>query len=54
LWQSVSRVVMEYHHMPGHRWAELESFFGEVGLEVVRRDVHPDQQGLAWLSRTPL
>lgn len=54
LWQSVSRVVMEYHHMPGRSWAELESFFSGVGLEVVRRDVHPDEQGLAWLSRTPL
>lgn len=54
LWQPVRRVVMEYHHMPGRSWADLESFFAAVGLDVVRRDEHPDEQGLAWLSRDPL
>ena len=51
LWQSVQRVVMEYHRMPGHSWADLEGFFLNVGLEVVRRDEHPGEQGMAWLSR---
>jgi hypothetical protein len=54
LWQSVRRVVMEYHRMEGRSWADLEAFFGGVGLEVVRRDIHPGEQGMAWLSRDPL
>ena len=54
LWQSVRRVVMEYHRMEGRSWADLETFFGGVGLELVRRDVLPGEQGMAWLSRDPL
>ncbi len=54
LWQPVQRVVMEYHCMPGRSWADLEKFFASVGLEVVRRDEHPGEQGMAWLSRDNL
>ena len=54
LWLSVRRVVMEYHRMPGRSWADLEKFFASVGLDVVRRDQHPGEQGMAWLSRDPL
>lgn len=54
LWQPVQRVVMEYHRMPGRSWADLEDFFAGVGLDVVRRDQHPGEQGMAWLSRSPL
>jgi FkbM family methyltransferase len=54
LWQPVQRVVMEYHRMPGRSWADLETFFASVGLEVVRRDEHPGEQGMAWLSRGQL
>lgn len=54
LWQPVQRVVMEYHRMPGRSWSDLETFFATVGLDVVRRDEHPGEQGMAWLSRDPL
>lgn len=54
LWASVSRVVMEYHHMPGRSWADLEGFFAGVGLEVARRDPSTDHLGMAWLSRGPV
>jgi FkbM family methyltransferase len=54
IWQPVRRVVMEYHRMPGRSWADLETFFANVGLDVVRRDEHPGEQGMAWLSRDPL
>lgn len=54
LWSGVKRVVMEYHALPGHSWAELESFFSEAGLHVVRRDPTSPGLGLAWLSRGPL
>ena len=54
LWEPVRRVVMEYHRMPGYSWADLETFFASVGLEVVRRDEHPGEQGMAWLSRDKL
>lgn len=54
LWRSVSRVVMEYHAMPGRSWAELEKFFAAVDIVVVRRDAHTPHQGMAWLSRDPL
>lgn len=54
LWHSVQRVVMEYHRMPGRSWTDLEKFFMSVGLGVVRRDEHPGEQGIAWLSRDQL
>jgi FkbM family methyltransferase len=54
LWTSVSRVVMEYHDMPGRRWDDLETFFAGVGLELARRDPSSDRLGMAWLSRGPV
>lgn len=54
LWHSVSRVVMEYHDMPGHTWSDLERFFAGVGLDVVRRDPVTPRLGMAWLSRSPI
>jgi FkbM family methyltransferase len=54
LWCSVQRVVMEYHRMQGRSWADLEKFFASIELKVVRRDEHPGEQGMAWLSRDPL
>ena len=54
LWSPVSRVVMEYHEMPGRSWDDLETFFAGVGLEVARRDPSTDHLGTAWLSRGPV
>jgi FkbM family methyltransferase len=54
-WAGVRRVVLEYHPVPGHDWAELEAFFGTAGLTVVAREDVPDvAQGTVWLSRGPL
>ncbi len=50
-WAGVSRVVMEYHNLPGHSWEELETFFVRAGLRVVDRRPYTDGLGLAWLSR---
>jgi FkbM family methyltransferase len=54
LWAPVRRVVLEYHDMPGHSWAELREFFGDVGLAEVHREPTTDRLGLAWVSRDPL
>ena len=53
-WSGVQRVVMEYHPVDGHSWAELEAFFAEAGLSVVRHEPVTDRLGTVWLSRTPL
>lgn len=53
-WAPVRRVVMEYHNVRGHAWDELEAFFADTSLRVVRRDAHSDRLGLVWLSRDPL
>lgn len=53
-WKDVQRVVLEYHDVPGHSWAELEQFFGEAGLHPVRREPVTPDLGAAWLSRTPI
>ena len=50
-WAGVSKVVLEYHNLPGHSWAELEEFFGRAGLTVVDRKPYADNLGLAWLAR---
>ncbi|MEH3034319.1 MAG: FkbM family methyltransferase [Aeromicrobium erythreum] len=54
LWTSVQRLVMEYHAIPGHDLAELETFLGGVGLLRVRHATSDDGFGLAWFSREPL
>lgn len=52
-WESVQRVVIEWHPVPGHSWPELRDFFTGVGLAVRDEDVF-GQHGCVWLSRDPL
>ena len=51
-WRSVQRVVMEYHPVQGHTFAELVDFLASVGLDLVR-DEPADRPGLgnAWFAR---
>jgi FkbM family methyltransferase len=52
-WDSVQRVVIEYHPVDGHGWPELKAFFAGVGL--LEQDEHGfGGYGCAWLSREPL
>lgn len=53
-WAGVRRVVMEYHDVAGHSWAELEAFFAAVGLTTVAHEPVSPRQGTVWLSRDPL
>lgn len=53
-WQSVQRLVLEYHVVPGQTWEELRAWFASAGLHVVRHIVGTPGLGLAWLSRQPL
>lgn len=54
-WDSVQRVVMEYHDLPGRTWSELADFFASVGLVEQDREADPSKNlGLSWLSRSPL
>lgn len=53
-WAGVRRVVMEYHDVAGHDWAELEAFFGTVGLTTVAHEPVSPRQGTVWLSRDSL
>lgn len=50
-WQSVQRVVMEYHPVEGESWDELRTWFEKVGLHVVRHSSDRPGLGTAWLSR---
>jgi FkbM family methyltransferase len=50
-WASVQRVVMEYHPVVGESWDALRSWFGQVGLTVVRHQSAAAGLGTAWLSR---
>ena len=50
-WAQVRRVVMEHHNVGGHTWPELDSFFAETPLRVVRHDEHSERLGLVWLSQ---
>jgi FkbM family methyltransferase len=52
-WASVQRVVLEFHPVPGHEWAELRDFFAARGLNVVKEDTL-NGFGCVWLSREPL
>ena len=51
VWAQVQRVVLEWHDVPGHEWAELAEFFTGAGFRI--RDVAPagPRQGTAWLER---
>lgn len=50
-WAGVRRVVMEYHDVAGHSWAELEAFFMTSGLAIVAHEPVSSRQGTVWLSR---
>jgi FkbM family methyltransferase len=50
-WRRVRRVVVECHRLRGHSVNELESRFGELGFQVVKRSVINPAEGTLWLSR---
>ena len=50
-WASVSRVVMEYHPVPGESWDELRGWFENVGFAVSRHEPDGPGLGTAWLTR---
>jgi FkbM family methyltransferase len=52
-WESVQRVVIEFHPVDGHGWPELRDFFAGVGL-VEQDKVSWEGYGCVWLSREPL
>jgi FkbM family methyltransferase len=52
-WESVQRVVIEFHPVDGHGWPELREFFAGVGL-VEQDQVSWHGYGCVWLSREPL
>jgi FkbM family methyltransferase len=52
-WESVERLVIEYHDVEGESWEELRAWFAERGLHVLR-DLRGSHAGTAWLSRTPV
>jgi FkbM family methyltransferase len=52
-WESVQRVVIEFHPVDGHTWTELRDFFAGVGL--TQQDIDELYGfGCVWLSREPL
>lgn len=53
-WDSVERVVLEYHDVPGESWAELRAWFASVGLHLVAHRPERADLGLAWLARGPV
>jgi FkbM family methyltransferase len=52
-WDSVRRVVIEYHPVTGHSWTELRERFASMGLEL-QDEKSAAGYGCAWLSRDPL
>lgn len=50
-WAGVSRVVLEYHDVPGHGREELEEFLAQAGLRVQRHEPVTDRLGTLWLRR---
>jgi FkbM family methyltransferase len=52
-WANVQRVVIEWHPVDGHEWAELRDWFATVGLQVQDEDAF-GRHGCVWLSREPL
>jgi len=50
-WDSVRRVVLEYHPHPRHSWGELRGWFAERGLAVTAEQAENANQGTAWLAR---
>ena len=53
-WDSVRRVVMEYHGVEGHAWEELREFFEAANLHVAKHVSVVEGYGMAWLSRDAL
>lgn len=50
-WDSVSRIVMEYHPVAGESWDELRSYLEGLGFGVVRHKSDGPGLGTAWLER---
>lgn len=50
-WDSVLRVVLEYHPHEARGWPDLRDWFAERGLAMVRHTPLTADQGTAWLSR---
>jgi FkbM family methyltransferase len=50
-WAGVRALVMEYHDVPGHSWAELAAFLAESGLREVAHEPAGPRQGTVWLRR---
>ncbi len=50
-WATVTQVVMEYHQVPGHGWAELAAHFAKAGLREVRHEEVTEHHGTVWLRR---
>ena len=51
-WESVQRVVMEYHPVSGESWDELRTWLEKTGLSVIRHEATGPGLGTAWLTRT--
>jgi FkbM family methyltransferase len=50
-WESVSRVVMEYHPVEGETWDELRGWLESTGLKVYKHESLAPGLGTAWLAR---
>jgi FkbM family methyltransferase len=50
-WRRIRRVVIEYHPVHGRSSSALEVRFGELGFQVVKRDVLTASAGILSLSR---
>lgn len=50
-WESVQRVVMEYHPVSGESWDELRTWLEKTGLSVIRHEPTGPGLGTAWLTR---
>lgn len=53
-WESVERVVLEYHDVPGESWADLRAWFAGMGLHLVAQEPVLANLGMAWLARGDL
>lgn len=51
-WDSVQRIVMEYHPVVGESWDELRTFFERLGFVVVKHRSDSPGLGTAWLEKT--
>lgn len=51
LWRDVQAVVIEYHDVAGHEWAELETYFAGVGIFPTHHEPMGPRQGTVWLHR---